>query len=170
MPSLINELALMEIKRMVDASPSLVLIDAAGLKAADSLALRRRLFDVGATMRVAKARLVRRALAGEVAALADGPGSLGLVCGEDIAAAAKIIRELAKEEKLAVRGGICEGSALDAGGALRLADLPSKDEARALVTRAIRMPLVRLARLLKTPYRRLGRAVAAHKEKLEEGS
>lgn len=170
MPSIINELALAELKDLVSESPSLMLIDAAGLKADESLALRRELFDVGAKMKVAKARIVRRALDESAADLIDGKGSLGVVCGEDIAAAAKIIRDLAKEEKVSVRGGVAEGTPLDAKAALKLADLPSKQEARAMVARAVRAPLVKLAKVLKAPYRKLGRAVMARKEKLEEGA
>ena len=167
MPSMINDLALAELQSIVDENASLMLVESTNLKAEESLALRKQLFDVGASIKVAKARLVKRAVGDDVAAHVDAKGSLAIVSGEDIAAAAKIIRDLAKEEKVAVRAGKAEGTALDGQGALRLADLPSKQEARALVARAIRAPVVKLGKLLKAPYRRVGRALMAHKEKLE---
>ena len=48
MPSLINELIFDEVKSIVDESESLLLIDPAGLKADESLALRRQLSGIGA--------------------------------------------------------------------------------------------------------------------------
>ncbi len=168
MPSMINELALAEIRDFVGRNASLMFVDPARLKAKESLALRRQLYDIGAHMKVAKARLVRQALDEPTAGVLAGKGALGLIGGEDIAAAAKIIRDLAEAERVVVRGGVSEGTPLDAASALKLADLPSKHEARAMVARAVRGPVVKLAKLLKAPYRRLGRAVMARKEKLEE--
>ena len=168
MPSLINDFALKEIKELVDANPSLIVVDPTGLKSDESLALRKSLSDVGARMKVSKARLIQRAVPEDAAEHLKVAGSLAVIVGEDIAAAAKIVRDLAKEEKLAVRGGVVEGSALDSSGALRLADLPSRHEAQIMVVKAIRAPAVKLAKVLKAPYRKLGRAVMARKEKLEE--
>ena len=168
MPSLINELALGEVSTVIGAAPSVILLDPAGLKAAESLELRRRLYDVGASMKQAKARLIAKALPEEVAQYLDRSGSLAVVAGEDIAAAAKIVNDLAKEEKVVLCAGLVEGKAVDAAGAKRIADLPTKHEARAMFARALRAPAVKLGRLLKAPTRRLGRALQAHKEKLED--
>ena len=90
-----------------------------------------------------------------------------LVGAEDIAAVAKIINKLVKDEKVVVRAGMIDGKAYDAKGASRFADLPTKTEAQAMFVRAIRAPLVKLGRIAKAPTRRLGRALQAHKEKLE---
>ena len=169
MPSLINELVLNDLKQAVESSPALILVDASGLKAEESLALRRGLSGAGASMRQGKARLVARAVPEGVAEhVADAKGSLAVVTGEDIAAAAKLLNDLAKDEKVAVRAGLIEGKAVDAAGAARFADLPTKHEARAMVARALRAPYVKLAKITKAPYRKLARAVAAHKEKLED--
>lgn len=169
MPSLINELALRDLQQVVEDSGALIVVDAAGLKADESLALRRELSDVGAAMRVAKARLVVLAVGEDLAAKLEHGGSLAVITGEDISAAAKIVNGLAKEEKLSLKAGMVEGRAVDAAGAARFADLPTKHEAQAMAVRAIRGPLVKLGRLAKAPVRRLGRAIKAHHEKLEEG-
>ena len=94
-------------------------------------------------------------------------GGSRIVGAEDIAAVAKIINKLAKDEKVVVRAGMIDGKAYDAKGAARFADLPTKTEAQAMVLRAMRAPVVKLGRIAKAPTRRLGRALQAHKEKLE---
>lgn len=170
MPSLINELAVAELSEIAGRHPSLMLVDPAGLKASESLWLRRQLSDAGAVMRQGKARLVCRAVGEDLAAHCPADGSLAIVAAEDIAAVAKILDELVKNEKVAVRAGRVEGRAVDARTAARFADLPTKHEARALLARALRAPVVRLARLAKAPYRRLGRALQAHRDKQEEAS
>ena len=167
MPSLINELALEDLKRTVDAAPALILIDPTGLKADESLTLRRNLSAAGASMRQGKARLLVKALPEELGQKVEARGSLAVVAGEDIAAAAKVLNGLVKEEKVAVRAGLIEGRAVDAAGAARFADLPTKHEARALVARALRAPYVKLAKIAKAPYRKMARAIMAHKEKQE---
>lgn len=169
MPSIINELAVRDLKATVDAAPALILIDPAGLKAGESLVLRRQLSEAGAAMRQAKARLIAQAVPQELGRNFEPKGSLAIIAGEDIAAAAKVIDELAKAEKVSFRAGLIEGRAVDAVGAARFADLPTKHEARAMVARALRAPYLKLAKLAKAPYRRLARALRAHQEKLEEG-
>jgi len=168
MPSLINEIALTQLKNRVEDAPALILIDPAGLKAEESLTLRRQLSEAGAGMRQAKARLLAKALPEDLEPYLQEKGSLAVVSGEDIAAAAKVVNELAKEDKVALRAGLVEGRALDAAGAKRLAEMPTKHEARAMIARALRAPVVKLGKVLKAPYRKLGRAVQAHKEKLED--
>ena len=169
MPSMINELVLKELQDQIEEAPAYIVVDPSGLKADESLAMRRKLFDTGASMKQAKARIVARAVAEEASGHCGGKGSLAVVTGEDIAAAAKVLRELAKEEKLSFKAGFIEGAALDAAGADRLADLPSKHEARIMVVKAIRAPAVKLAKVLRAPYRKFGRIVSVRKDKLEEG-
>jgi len=169
MPSVINRLVHDDFKAIVDTSPSVILIDPAGLKASDSLALRRQLHDVGATMRQGKARILLKSMPNEIADNFERGGSLALVSGEDIAAAAKIINEVAKGEKLQLRGGVVEGQVVDAAGAKAIADLPTKHEARAMFVRAVRGPAVKLAKVLRLPYVRLARGLNKHKENQEDG-
>ena len=85
---------------------------------------------------------------------------------EDIAAAAKIINKLAKDEKVVVRAGMIDGKAYDAKGASRIADLPTKTEAQAMFVRAMRAPLVKLGRIAKAPTRRLGTRTASTQGKI----
>lgn len=170
MPSLIKELAYSEVQRMLKAFPGLILIDPKNLNSVESLALRRQLKGLGARIRVVKARVIRKAAPGDLSGVLKAKGSLALVGATDLAAVAKVINELAKTEKIAIRAGIMEGRAVDAAGAARFSDLPTKTQAQAMVVKALRAPTVKLARLLKAPYARLGRALKKHSDKVGGGT
>lgn len=166
MPSVINELLIAEIKGLVDdEGTSLLVIDPAGLKAADSLKLRTELRDVGANMKVAKASLVRKVAPDELRGHLEDKGSIGLVSGEDIGAAAKIIRDLAKDDKVSVRAGYIEGKALDDKSASRLADLPSREELHGKLVNVLAAPMANLARLLNEVPTAFVRVLNAAKDK-----
>jgi large subunit ribosomal protein L10 len=165
MPSVINQMLLQEVQIQVDGSSSILLIDPVGLKADESLKLRQDLRQVGAQMKVCKANLVKQALPeGSTDALA-GKGSLGVVTGEDIGAAAKIVCDLAKAERLAVRGAVMEGQALDSAQATALADLPSKEQLHGMLVNVLAAPLSGFVRVLNEVPASLARVVNAIKEK-----
>lgn len=180
MPSLINELIVEELSQVLEHSSAVILVDPTRLNAAESLDMRRKLFDIGAGVTLAKARLIKHCIGQEAADVINGSGSLAVVHGEDIAAVAKLLKEMVKGEKLAIRGAVAEGRGLGPDDALKLADLPDKHQVRAQLVKAIRMPAVRLAKVLRLPYTRLARALKApygrlarglnaHKTKLEDG-
>ncbi len=167
MPSIINQAILSEVKTVVDASDAILFVDPIGLKADEALKLRKDLTGVGASMKVAKANIIRLTLTEDVSANLTGSGSLGMVVGEDIAAAAKVVRDLVKEEKVTVRGGLIEGNALDAGSALKLADLPSRHQLHGMLANVLAAPITGLARLLQELPTSLARVVGAIKEQKE---
>lgn len=148
MPNIINELALAEVTTVVEASTALILLDPTGLKAADSLQLRKDLHAAGAQMKIAKASIIRRALPESVSEIVPAGGSLALVGGEDIAAAAKLLQALAKEEKVSIRGGLIEGNALNAVDAAKLADLPSREQLYGMLCNVLAAPMVGMVRVL----------------------
>ncbi len=165
MPSVINELALAEVNTVLDGAPSVILIDPTGLKADESLKLRKDLHNAGAKMKLAKASLVRRAVPEAVAEKLDGKGSLALVGGEDIAAAAKLLKDLEKEEKVEFRGGMIEGNALDANEAKKLADLPSREQLYGMLCNVLAAPMVGMVRVLNEVPTSAVRVIQAIKEK-----
>lgn len=167
MPNIINELAFEEVNSIVAEHPSIILIDPTGLKAGESLKLRRDLHQAGARMKLAKASLVRRAVPEEVAGKIEGKGSLALVGGEDIAAAAKVLKELEKEEKLSFRAGFIDGSALDGKEAKKLADLPGRQELYGMLCNVLAAPMVGLARVLNEVPTSMVRVVQAIKDNKE---
>jgi large subunit ribosomal protein L10 len=168
MPSLINELIFDEVKSIVDESESLLLIDPAGLKADESLALRRQLSGIGAHMKVAKRRVVRHVVSKDVQPYLDGKGTVGVVAASDITAAAKIINTLVKDEKVTVRAGVVEGRALDGRAAASLADLPSKEELQAKLLGTLQGPMGNFVRLLNEVPSSFARLLAAYRDEKSE--
>ena len=147
MPSLIKELMLAEIAEVVKTANALILVDASKLNAADAIAFRAKLRKAGAKLKMATAVLYR-ALPAELAKVAPPAGPIGLICtGEDVAAAAKLVNELAKEDKIKLRGAVLEGKCLDAKAAKSLANLPTREQASAMLLRVLSAPLVQLIRI-----------------------
>lgn len=168
MPSLIKELMHTELSAIVAKAPAIILVDASRLNAADAIALRVKLRGAGARLRVGKASVIYRALPAAVATASPPGGPLGLVLtGEDIAAAAKIINDLVKEEKAVLKGGLMEGRAIDAKAAKSLADLPTREQANAMLVRVLVSPLVQLVRIANAKPTELVRVL---KVKSSEGA
>jgi large subunit ribosomal protein L10 len=167
MPSLINELMLAEVAEVAKHAQAIILIDASKLNALDAIAFRTKLRAVGAKLKVAKAAVIYRVLPAELAKVAPASGPIGMVCtGEDIAASAKLINELAKEDKIKLKGGVMEGRALDAKSAKALADLPTRDQANVMLVRVLQSQLVQVVRVANVKLIELVRVL---KVKSDEG-
>lgn len=165
MPSFINELMLKEVKAFTDGASALILVDSSKLKADETLKLRSDLRKVGAKLKVAKCSLVRRALPVGFEQSVPLRGTVGLVkTTGDIASAAKLINELAKEEKVAIKGGLLEGKPLDAKSAAKLSDLPTREQANAMLVRVLNSPLVQLVRILNAKPTELARVLKVKSE------
>ena len=140
----------------------------AGLVAAQSADLRRRVKAAGGSVRVAKNKLAALALAGT-----DAEGIMGLLKGptilaysKDPIAAAKSAVAYAKEnDKLVILGGAMGKSVLDANGVKALAELPSLDELRAMLLGAFKAPASKLVRTLNEPGSKLARLLKAKADK-----
>jgi large subunit ribosomal protein L10 len=148
MPSLINELMLAEIGEVVRGAQALILVDASRLNSEDAIKFRVNLRKVGARLKLAKSAVIYRVLPEGTEKSVPKSGPIGLiVAGGDIAAAAKLVNELVKEEKVKLKGGILEGKPLDAKQAAKLADLPTREQANAMLVRVLNSPLVQLVRI-----------------------
>ena len=139
-----------------------------GLSVAEVTQLRRQMRSAGASYRVTKNRLVRRALEGtpfaELAPLFTGPTAIAF--SQDPVAAAKAAVEYAnRNTKLTIVGGGLSGQTLDVAGVRALATLPSLDELRGRIIGLLNAPATKLAVLLQTPGSQLARVLAAHSEK-----
>jgi large subunit ribosomal protein L10 len=138
-----------------------------GLSVAEVTQLRRQMRGAGASYRVTKNRLVRRALPGTpfaaLAPLFTGPTAIAF--SRDPVAAAKAAVEYAnRNTKLTIVGGGLSGQLLDEAGIKALATLPSLDELRAKIIGLINAPATKLATLLQTPAAQLARVLAARAE------
>lgn len=122
----------------------------------------------GATVQVAKNRLVKIAVEGTDAASISGlmRGPTLIAYSRDPVAAPKAAVTFAKDhEKLAILGGAMGATALDVNAIRSLATLPSLDELRAKIIGLITAPAAKLAQLTCAPAAKLARVISAHAEK-----
>ena len=149
---------------------SVVVAHYAGLTVADMTALRARMRDVGAGVKVAKNRLAKLALKGTdaeaVADLLKGPTVIAF--SKDPVAAAKVATDFAKtNEKLVILGGAMGKTSLDPDGVKALASLPSLDELRARLVGMIQTPGTRIAQVVAAPAAQVARVIGAYARKGE---
>ena len=149
---------------------TIVVAHYAGLTVADMTALRARMRDVGASVKVAKNRLAKLALKGTDAEHIAGlfKGQTVVAYSRDPVAAAKVAIDFAKvNEKLVILGGAMGRTNLDPDGIKALATLPSLDELRAKLVGMLASPATRVAQVLAAPAAQLARVVGAYANKSE---
>jgi large subunit ribosomal protein L10 len=139
-----------------------------GLTVAEVTDLRRRMRDAGASFKVTKNRLARRAFAGtkfeQISPMFTGPTAIAY--SRDPVAAAKIAVEFAnRNQKLQIVGGSLGDRQLDAEGVKSLATLPSLDQLRAKLVGLLQAPAGRLAAVLQAPGGQLARVLDAYAKK-----
>jgi large subunit ribosomal protein L10 len=139
-----------------------------GLNVAQMQTLRKQMKHAGATVKVAKNRLVKLATEGTEAAaivpLLKGP-TLIAYSGDPIAAP-KVAADFAKgHEKFVILGGAMGKTPLDANGVRALAALPSLDELRAKLVGLIQAPGTKIAQLVNAPAAKVARVVQAYASK-----
>jgi large subunit ribosomal protein L10 len=162
---MINELMLGELTAHVEKASCLVLIDSSKLNSEDAIKFRTNLRKVGAKLKVTKASILYRILPAGADKIVPQRGPVGVIrTGEDIASAAKLVNELAKEEKIALKGGFLESKVLSSKDAAKLADLPTREQAAALVIRTLNAPLVQLVRIANTKPTELVRVLKVASE------
>lgn len=137
----------------------------AGLTVPEVSSLRRRMRDAGASYKVTKNRLARRALEGTkftaLGALLTGPTAIA--SSADPVAAAKVCVAFAKEnEKLTIVGGAWGEKALSLDEIKALAELPSLDELRSKLIGVLQAPATKVAGVLQAPAAQLARVFGAY--------
>ncbi len=141
-----------------------------GLTVAQMSALRGRMKAAGASLKVAKNRLVKLALQGTEAEGISGlfTGPTVIAYSADPVAAPKIAVEFAKgNDKFVVLGGALGRQTLNAEGVKALATMPSLDELRARLIGMISTPATRIAGVLQAPAGQLARVFNAYAKKDE---
>jgi large subunit ribosomal protein L10 len=153
-----------EVNAVAGDSLSAVAAEYRGLTVSEMTALRKEARNAGVYMRVVKNTLARRAIEGtEFECMKDtlkGPLLLAFA-KDDPGAAARIIRDFAKEHNA------LKAVSLSAGGQLlpatdlaRLAELPTLDQARAILLGLLMAPMTKLARTLAEPPAMLARTLS----------
>jgi len=154
-----------EVNEAAKTALAAVLSDYRGLTVAEMTDMRAKARESGVYLRVIRNTLARRAVEGtEYECLNDafvGPTMLAF-SQEDPGSAARLIKDCAKEfdalevKALSIGGELLEASQLD-----RLATLPTRDEALALLMSVMQAPVVKLARTLNEVPGKLVRTLAA---------
>lgn len=150
---------------VLQRSAVVVVAHYSGLTVAQMQKLRKEMKAAGASVKVAKNRLVKIALDGtdvsSIAGLMKGPTILAY--SQDPVAAAKVAVDFAKgNEKLVILGGAMGKTALDANGVKALATMPSLDELRAKLLGLIVAPATKVAQLTTAPAAKLARVFGAY--------
>lgn len=166
-----------ELSARVQGVPLLLFADYRGISVSRISALRKALKDNGAEYRVVKNTLLRRAVAGTPK---EGVGSLlsgmtGVVMsGDDPIATAKALREmikdLQKEEKFVIKGAWFDGDVIQGPDALKVADLPSREELLSVLLRTIQEGPRQVLGVIQGPARDLLYLLKNYERKLEEAA
>lgn len=141
-----------------------------GLTVAEMTDLRRRMRAAGASFKVTKNRLAKRALDGTkftgVSDLFTGPSTVAY--SKDPVAAAKVAVEFAGQNgKFVVIGGALGEQVLDVKQVEALAKLPSLDALRGKLIGVLQAPATKVAGVLAAPAGQLARVFAAYSDKQE---
>lgn len=154
-----------EMNAVAGESISAVAADYRGLSVAEMTELRRDARNAGVYLRVVKNTLARRAIEGtEFECMKETlRGPILLAFGkEDPGAAARVIREFARQhEALQAVSLSTAGELLSAEDLGKLADLPSFEEARAMLLGVMMAPMRQLVQTLAEPPAMLARTLSA---------
>jgi large subunit ribosomal protein L10 len=136
-----------------------------GLTVAQMNKLRRELQAVGASYRVTKNTLTRRAIKETAFAKLDEllRGPTGLVTSaKDPVAVAKILVKFAEQnDKLKIQGGVLDGEPLPASAVSALSKLPSREVLIAQLLGLLQAPASQLLRTIQEPGASLVRLLGA---------
>ena len=141
-----------------------------GMSVAEMSELRGQMREAGASFKVTKNRLVRRAVdGGTYASLADlfvGPTAIAF--SVDPVAAARVAVDYAKKnDKLVVLGGAMGETQLDIDGVKALAALPSLDELRGKLVGLLQAPATKVAAVVQAPAAQLARVLQARADQTD---
>ena len=163
-----------EVNQAAGDALSAVVSDYRGLTVSQMTDLRAKARDSGVYLKVVRNTLARRAIEGTEYECLDealvGPTLLAF-SQEDPGAAARLIKEYAKEnEALEVRALSIGGQLLAAGDIDRVAKLPTRDEALAILMATMIAPIGKLARTFNDVPGKLVRVVAAVRDQKQDAA
>ncbi|MDJ0940233.1 MAG: 50S ribosomal protein L10 [Woeseiaceae bacterium] len=154
-----------EVNAVAGDSVTAVAAEYRGLSVAQMTELRKEARNAGVYMRVVKNTLARRAVEGTdfecMQETLKGPILLAFA-KDDPGAAARIIKDFAKEHDALQAVSLSAGGQLLPGTDLaKLADLPTLDQARAMLLGVLNAPMGQLVRTLAEPPAMLARTMSA---------
>lgn len=154
-----------EVRLVAEKAHAAFAVEYRGLDAVTLTRMRQQARAHGLYVKVVKNTLARRAIEGtSYASLSEAlKGPLLLAFAKhDPVPAARFVRDFAREnEKFAVRAIALEGRVLSVSDLARLADLPTRNQALAMLLGALQGPVVRLVTVCAAPLSGLARALDA---------
>lgn len=163
-----------EVSEIASGALSVVLADYHGVDANDMTGLRKKAREEGVYLRVVRNTLAKRAVENTefecVRSVLVGPTILAFSL-QDPGAAARLLKDFAKEKKafeikaLAVGGELLGADQID-----RLAKLPTRDQALAMLAGVIQAPITKLARTFNEVPSKITRAVAAVRDQKKDAA
>ncbi|MGI0118136.1 50S ribosomal protein L10 [Zooshikella sp. RANM57] len=163
-----------EVNEAAGSALSAVIADYRGLTVSQLTALRKQAREGKVYLRVVRNTLVRRAVVGTdfecLTEALTGPTILAF-SKEDPGAAARLIKDFAKENKqLEVKALSIGGKLLGADQIDVLAKMPTREEALAMLARVTIAPVTKLARALNDIPTRVTRVIAAVRDQKQEAA
>ena len=156
-----------EVQAVARTAHSVVAAEYRGLTVTQITGLRAKARQAGVYMRVVKNTLARKAVAGTpyecIAGSLKGPLILAF-SKDDPGAAARVVKDFAKTHDKLVPTLVSLGGRLFPATDLdRVASLPTKAQALAMMLGVLKAPISKLVRTLAEPHAKLVRTVAAVK-------
>ncbi len=145
--------AVEEIKSLISAAKSIVLVDYKGITVEQDTALRKSLRTNNVTYKVIKNTLFKKAceqlgIVGFDAAL-NGTTAFAF-CNDDETVAPRLVKNAMKEySNLSIKAGYYNGKAIDEKEVITLATIPSKETLVAQLLYVLNEPVAKLARAFK---------------------
>ena len=169
-----NDASVAQLKTLLAEVKTFFLVDYQGLSAAELNALRAKVRTAGGRILVAKNTLIQVVLKEQgiegFAEVLQGPTALVLI-GDDPVAPAKAISDFAKEHAKDLptsKGGMLQGSKLEADAISRIAKLPPREQLLSELLGVMQAPLQQLVGVLEGPQRNLVGVIQNYSEKLKE--
>ena len=163
-----------EVNAVAATAHSVVAAEYRGITVTQMTELRKNARKAGVYLRVVKNTLASRALTGtDFECLKPGlKGPLLLAFSrEEPGAAARLVKDFAKgNEKLVVKALAVGGRMLPAADLDRLAIMPTRPQALAMLMGALQGPITKLVRTLAEPTAKLVRTFAAVRDQKQAGS
>lgn len=154
-----------EVTQVAASAHSAVAAEYSGITANDMNTLRTKAREGGVYLRVVKNTLAKRAIKdSEFECMGDSlSGPLILAFSQqDPGAAARVLKDFAKEhDKLVIKLAAIGGEVLGADKIDRLANLPNKEQAIAMLMGVMKAPIEKFVRTLAEPCAKLTRTIAA---------
>jgi large subunit ribosomal protein L10 len=167
-----KEALVQQYREQVQQSGGIILADYRGLRVTQMEQLRRSLREVEGSVSVVKNRLLKLALADMNLAVPDemleGPTVVAF-CQEEVPPVAKAMTDFAKDNPLAIKGGLLEAAVLSGDQVKTLAKLPSREVLLAYVLGTVNAPATQVAGVVASGIRQVLNVLQAYVDKLEEG-